>query len=385
MQKYFDFQMFDENPVLSIPGIDADVLAELSEEENLTGCSEGSQDDTTAHEDRASEEVDPYGEAAAAGEEDSTGDAAENTEEGDPNADADSDNKQVGEQPKGNIPYVRFKQELDKRKAVEEELAALKAKLEQPSARSPQVLPGNQESVQQQPVNVQQIPNKVEVMKAVTTEAIRRAKAQMGLTDDDLAGMEFADNLEAKTQFNVIVQQETNSILETARRNAQERAEFENEVQAATKDFTDFVNGFQALPDAAERWDFIANQKFLELTPVHQKVIKAAFDRLQNKRGTSADFIMAKSYFDKAAEEYDAVHQVPSVKPPAAKPAIMNVAAKVEAAQALPKSPQVGGTGKTATMSAEEVARILNEPGSEALDKLPPDVLKKVMMGIPLE
>lgn len=395
MQKYFDFQMFEEKPLLNIPGIDTDVLAALAAEEGLT-TETGSQEQTEDTENQQSEEdaADTSNVEVTDGDEDGAAGNAqeENTEVADPNADADSDNKPVGEAPKGNIPYVRFKQEIEKRKAAEEELAALKAKLEQPPAQPPQASPFMQPPAEQQSQGQQQqVPNRPEVMQAVTSAAIRRAKEQMGLSDDDLANMDFADNIERKMQFNAIVQHETNDILETARKNAQERAEFEQGVQSATNQFTEFVNDFQGKPDAADRWAYISEQRFLQLPPLEQNTIKAAFDRLQNRRGTPADFTLAKFYFDQASAEYDAQHQASAqqqqqiatavTKPPAT----TNVAAKVQAAQALPKAPQVGGTGKTTQMSAEDVARILNEPGAEALDKLPPDILKKVLAGEPLE
>lgn len=100
------------------------------------------------------------------------------------------------------------------------------------------------------------------------------------------------------------------------------------------------------------------------------------------------DYVLARYYFDQASAEYDAQHKAqisPQQENIAAKNAAVNVAAKIEAAQALPKATQVSGAGKTTTMSADDVARILNEPGADALDKLPPEILKKVLAGIPLE
>lgn len=378
MRKYFNFQMFDES-VLDIPGIDPDVLAALAEEENLTGGSEVQKESST-EEGQTSAHTAEVSEAGT-----TEGDGRENAGE-DPNAEADSEKKHVGEASKGNIPYSRFKQELDKRKAAEEEIAALKAKLEQPPAQPQQAQPLLQQPTQQ--ASTPQIPN-AEIMKAVTSEAINRAKSQMGLSDDDLANMDFTDNIEIRMQFNAIVQQETNGILESARKNAQERVLFEQGVQEATNQFTSFVNEFQALPDSAERWSYISEQRFLQLPPAQQNTIKAAFERLQNRRGTPADFFLTKYYCDQASAEYDGQHQEPPaqqvniVEQPAAPK--VNVAAKVEAAQALPKAGSVGGASTTTALSPDDVARALNSPGTAEWDKLPEDVKNKVLKGIPLE
>ena len=161
-------------------------------------------------------------------------------------------------------------------------------------------------------------------------------------------------------------------------------------VAETTGQYTEFVNEFNALPDAVERWDYIANQRFLELPAPHQAVIKAAFERLQNKRGTPQDYYLAKSYFDSASAEFTAknkpVAQVPVAPAPVVTPVAVptNAAAKVKAAQALPKAASVGGTAARPGMSVEDIANILNEPGTAALDKLPPDILKKIMNGQPL-
>ena len=378
----FNFQMFDDS-VLEIPGIDSDVLAALAEEESLTGDA-GARTEPVATEEQVAA---PAVESSEAEVEETESSTEDDPGVGDSAAEADSENKQVGDTPKGTIPYTRFKQELDKRKAAEEEIAALKAKLEQPPALSTQVPPITQQPVAQNQY-AQQIPD-AEIMKAVTSEAINRAKARMGLSDDDLDSMDFTDNLESRMQFNAIVQQETNGILEVARRNAQERVAFEQGVQDATGQFSVFVNEFQALPDSAERWNYIAEQRFLQLPLAQQNTIKAAFDRLQNRRGTPADFFLAKYYFDQASADYDAQHPASPAQPAkmVENPVTpkVNVAAKVEAAQAIPKAGSVGGASTTTSLSPDDVARALNSPGTAEWDKFPEDVKYKVLHGIPLE
>lgn len=383
MRKKFDFQMFNEEPTLNIPGIDADVLADLAREESLNVSAADSESKQPAEVEQQSDAA--TGDTGAQAE---TQQGITESEMGDeyPNADADSDNKQVGDVPKGNIPYPRFKQEIEKRKAAEEELAAIKAKLEQPPAQSAQQM---QPVVEQQTADLgqapQQSPNKAEIMKAVTSEAIRRAKVQMGLTDEDVANMDFADDIECKMQFNALVQQETNEIFAAGRKIAQERMEFEQGVQETTNQFGEFVDEFQQLPDSADRWNYIAEERFLQLPPAQQVSIKAAFERLQNKKGTPADFLLTKFYCDQASAEYDTKNGVTRTQVAGKQAASkINAAAKVEAAQALPKAVNVGGASKTTVISADDVASALNEPGTDAWDKLPEDIKYKILNGIPL-
>lgn len=385
MKKIFDFQMFEEQ-TLDIPGIDEDILKELAaelpapegnepaaaEEEKPAEEESTDETDTSSAEQTAEEQAAEEDEAAA--EHETEDDSAEA-------ADADSDNKQVSGNNQTNVPYARFKEANERRKAAEKELAELKARLQQPAQQQQQI------AAPQADLPDSKSPEQQEMMKAISAEAVRRAKARLGINDEDLSSLEFADNLEARSRFQIIVQEEHNAIMEKAREIARERAAFEQGVSEATQEFTTFVNEFQALPDAADRWDYIANKKFLELPQLQQTVIKAAFERLQNKRGTLQDYFLAKGYFDNASAEYTAQHEKPPAAPAvtAAAPAPKsNTAAKVKAAQALPKAANINGATAKPGMSIEDITNILNEPGAEALDKIPPDILKKILSGQPI-
>ncbi len=373
MKRYIDFQMFDEQSALQFPGIDADILKELEAEMPAPVAEEPAAEQA---EEQATEEV-KEPEAVPEGEQ------GTETEETAP-ADADSDNKQVaGDNQEAPVPYARFKQEYGKRKAIEAELAALKAKMQEQAP--PVQMAGPVAAPVQEEVKAE---SKPDFLKALTAEAIRRAKTRMGISDEDMATLEYGDDLEARTQFQLAVQQESAALMEQARQIAKEREAFERGVAETTGQFTEFVNEFNAMPDAVERWDYIANERFLKLPEQHQAVIKGAFERLQNKRGTPQDYYVAKSYFDMASAEFTASRKpvAPVAPVPVATPvaAPSNTAAKVKAAQALPKAASVGGTAAKPGMSVEDIASILNEPGAAALDKIPPDVLKKIMSGQPI-
>lgn len=316
----FNFQMFDEKQLPQISGIDEDVMALLADEI-------GAEVQPAVEE----EQAEPAGAA-------------------DTVAEADT--------------------------AAEQELAELKARMQQPPVQQVAAPPANAQGVQQQ--SAQQ-----EIMNAVTAEAIRRTKIRMGITDEDMANMEFADSLDKKVQFQTMAQQEANNILEGARANAQRRAAYESQVKEASTAFSAFVDEFQAQPDAADRWTYISEERFLQLPPLEQSAIKSAFERLQRREGTPGDFYLAKSYFDRASAEFTANHAAPRPVVQEQKPAV-SAAAKVKKAQALPKAPQVQGAMSTPGMSVEDVARLLNEPGSAGLDKIPPDILQKVLSGQPI-
>lgn len=301
-------------------------------------------------------------------------------------AEADSDNKQVADNVPGNIPYARFKQQNDKLKSVERELAELKARLETAQQVPPQPVYQQQAPVPQPtPANNNNLDER-EVMSAVTQEAIRRAKEKLGLTDDDVNNLDFSDNIEARYQFQTLVQRESNAILDQARRNSQERIAREQQVQQATTAFTNFVNQFQAQADAAERWQYISEERFLQLDQFEQGAIKTAFKKLQQNKGTPGDYFLAVNYFNRASKEFDDKKKPVAPPPPAPTPApapVQRVTAadKLKQAQALPKAPNVQGAMSTTTMSLEDIAELMNKPGNEGIDKIPPAIWDRILNG----
>lgn len=361
-----NFQLFAIPAELE--GIDEEVLELLKDELP--------QEETTAVEEQPVVEEAPEPEQAQ-----------EEVQEQEAPAEADSDNKQVADNVPGNIPYARFKQQNDKLKSVEKELAELRAKYE-----AAQQVPPQQPVYQQQPMQPvqQQAPvdnglDEREVMNAVTQEAIRRAQEKLGLTDDDVSNLDFSDDIQARYQFQTLVQRESNAILDQARRNSQERIAREQQVQRATNAYTDFVNQFQAQPDAQERWQYISEERFLQLDQFEQDAIKSAFERLQQRQGTPGDFFLATSYFNRASKEFDDKRKPAPVAAPTPAPAQRVTAAdKIRQAQTLPKAPNVQGAMSTPGMSIDDIVELMNKPGNAGIDKIPADVWAKILRGEPI-
>ena len=355
----FNFQLFAED--LHIDGIDDDVMAMLKDEFPEEVVSEENQ----------AEDTNPQPQEENQAEDLSGANEEAKEEEQDAPADADSDNKQVAENVPNNIPYARFKQENERRKAAERELAELRAKY---SSQAPVSEP------QQQPVQNTE-PTQKEVMQAVTEEAINRAKSIMGLSDEDIENLEFSDSIATRMQFQTIVQRESNAILEQARKNAEVRMAQENQVNETNVAFSKFVDDFQLLADADERWKFISEERFLQLPAFEQGAIKSAFERLQGRQGTPGDYFLAMNYFERASKEYD--QKTKAVPKPKASNG--SSAAKIKQAQALPKAPGVQGGMSTGSMTIDDIVELMNKPGSEGIDKIPPELWNKILNGKPLD
>lgn len=357
----FDLQLFAEG--LSIPGIDDDIAAaiaaELPEEET--------------EETEETEQV-------------------EETEEQDTDvetstAEADSDNKQVEEETevqqkteendegkRQHVPYARFKEVNDKAKSYEARIKELEEQLKASQQSSP-AANAQLQTVQKQ-LNVEEQPAaqsfNSKQMELIMDAAMKRAQKKLGLSNEDIENMEFSDDPKQKMLYNATVTQEIENVKREVVEYQRQQTEFNTMVKTTTEEFQSYNDKFNQYEDVQERWNYISQTKFNSLPPRKQSVIKAAFARLQMKKGTYQDMATVADYFDAANAEYEK-----SKQPPAAKPT-NTVIKKIEAAQALPKAVAVNGGGTATAWTVERITGLMNEG---KWDEIPPDIQQKILRG----
>jgi hypothetical protein len=336
--KKWNLQLFSD---LNIEGIDEDILKELS-------------DDTSAEEPQEVQEETPV--------------------------EADNDNKAV-EQPveeenddeyqsTGKVPYQRFKAVNEERKTskarnkeLEEQLASLRNEIATLKSKAePPAQPAKQEV--QNDFNAEQ-------NKRIYEIASQRVMKRMNYTQDDVDNLEYSDNKADQAMYNQAILMETQAVINEIREHqAREQAHIQ-EVTATAKECGEYQAKFNAYPDIQARWDYIANERFLQLPQRKQAILKSAFDRLQNNQGTYQDFDTVSAYFDLANEEWE--------KKTAPVPTTNNVQ-KVKQVQALPKAPSVnGGTGADTVYTVERIATIMNSPNG--WESLPAEIQKQILEG----
>lgn len=321
----FNLQMFNAE----FEGIDEDIIAEINEE---------------------------IGEEAP---EEATDTTTELTVE------ADNETKQV-EAPEeisedgAPVPYARFKQvyydkkDADRRiKELEEELA--KAKAEPPA---PPV-------VAEQP----QTQYDSEKMQQITELALERARERLNMTEDDVLNLEYSDDPVRKVMYNNVIQEEVNNILVDINNYRAKQNAFAEEVNATKKEFEEYQVRFTSYADSDARWDFISNENFKTLPERKQNVLRDAFARLSNGRGTYQDMDSVANYINEANAVWES-------KSP-------NKTNKIKEAQKLPKATAVSGTtGADTVYTLETLTNILNSNDSQAWEQVPDHIKKQVMAGV---
>lgn len=277
-------------------------------------------------------------------------------------AEQDSDNKPVETTPLPNakIPYARFKQEVDKRKQLEEKLAALEAqqKQAQPPAVNTQPVQLQKPAPQDQQPPAPQLRFTPDVQKAFDTAVDKQAMAMTGLSNDDVDAMDYMDDDDPrKMQY------------QTARKYAevavmQQIYAAQQEQQRRTKAFLDNhkknIDGYNAFaqqemqePDFEQTKNYATNEFFESLPASQQPVIAGAYARIERQTANDADIMLIQNYFKSAKAAY-------RKKNPAQAARKNTTKQKMKQAVSMPRAGQVDGTsGYSGAVTGETLAEMM--------------------------
>lgn len=278
-------------------------------------------------------------------------------------AEQDSDNKPVetaAPLPNAKIPYARFKQEVDKRKQLEERLAALEA--QQKQAQPPA---GNAQPVQPQPPTQQgqqpptpQLRFTPDVQKAFDATVDKQAMAMTGLSNEDVDAMDYMDDDDPrKMQY------------QTARKYAevavmQQIYAAQQEQQRRTKVFLDNhkknIEGYNTFaqkemqePDFEQTKNYATNEFFESLPASQQPVIAGAYARIERQTANDADIMLIQNYFKSAKAAYRKKSPVQAARKNTTKQ-------KMKQAVSMPRAGQVDGTsGYSGAVTGETLAEMM--------------------------
>lgn len=287
----------------------------------------------------------------------------EQAEEEAPDAEKqDSENKTDDKEldvPKTNIPYARFKQEVDKRRQLEEQIAALKAQVEanaQPP-KAPQATP-TPPAPQPQAPQVPQFQFTPEVQKAFDAEVKKQALAMTGMKDDDVESLEYMDDDDPRKTRYATAKKFAEAALTgkiiAAQQEQQRRAQQFLAIHQQNIDgYNQFASKEMREPDFEQTKAFATGDYFESLPANQQPVIAAAYSRIERQTANDADIMLIQDYFTKAKTAYRQKH-------PLAAPRKTNTKQKMKQAVSMPRAGQVGGTsGYDGAVTGETLAEMM--------------------------
>lgn len=276
----------------------------------------------------------------------------------------------------GPIPYPRFKQEIDKSKSKDEEIAKLKEELEKLRSQSQQpIQPPMQQPMQPQAQptpQAQPMPQASNVMlteeninlinQAIEQEALRLSQ----MTKDDLDSIEYMEDTDPRKQRWQYAQEMARGTVFARIRNAQQaKAEqarqFLQAHNAAIAEFNAYAEQQTHEPDFEGVKNYAVNEYFKGLPGADKQVIAAAYARVERNVASPQDIYTVKNYFAQAQRAYRSQHPVQAKQ--------SNKSNKMEQASSFPRSSQVAGSGDAGGgVTVASLEKMLNEMPWDKID-----------------
>lgn len=291
-------------------------------------------------------------------------------------ADADSDNKQVPpaeEAPQQNIPYARFKAELDKRHAADEEIERLKKELEQAKAVKPQQPPTP--PVQPPPPPPAEMPTFSPELARQIDEAVNKQAMKMtGMTQEDVEALDYADESDAKAKTyryakDLARASIIGNIQQNAMRQQQQAAIIMENQQKLVNEFNQFYQEQVAQPDYNDTVQFATNEFFERQEPSVQFAVSDAYTRVQRNIASPQDILVVKNYFTEAQKAFRAKAAPAEPKPQPQQQNKPN----------LPRTNEVSGsaTSPKETVTVASLQKLIEENRFEDI----PEKYQKLLLG----
>lgn len=269
-----------------------------------------------------------------------------------PGADADSDNKQYPADGVNNqrVPYGRFKEELDKKKELEEQNKQLQAQLAQlqQQAQAVNQPPAQQAAPQNVPPSEPPKPqiNK-EAVEQINAIVKQQAMQMTGLTQDDLDDMEFMDDDDPrkqswKTAYDMSRLNVYNGIQQIQTQRVAQAKQFLQRHEALVKDYNEFAQAEMNEPDYQAVMNYATNDFFENgISKADQPAIAEAYARIEKNVASPGDIALIKRYYKDAKAAYRSAH------PAKAKPKASSIQKRVQQAKSFPRASQVEGAADT--------------------------------------
>lgn len=297
----------------------------------------------------------------------------------------DTETKPVGDdtfdEVNQKVPYVRFKEQVDKSHEIENELKKYKEKfgdLNAPNAPAQAQPP--QQTVPQQPPEppAPQFRLSEQVMKQINALAVQNAMQMTGMTKDDYDALEYADDDDSRKQtFNFALNMARNNIMNGIQRAEQiqneNRQKFLAAHRQAVQGYNDFAQKEMASPDFEQVKNYATNEYFESLSQPDQNTVAAAYMRIERNIASPAEIALVKSFYRDAKAAYHAKN------PQAAKPAVSNQKQKIKQAQSMPRADKVNGAaGGDETVSEDTLRQMLNNTPWDEI----PKKYQKMLLGM---
>lgn len=284
-------------------------------------------------------------------------------------AEADSENKQYA--PSQKIPYVRFKQELDKKKELEAQVKALSAQMDALKAGGQQPAP----PPMQQAPQMQQPRITPEATRQLNAIVRQQALQLTGFSKEDVDALSYMDDDDPrreqwKTALDVARTQVIDGVYKMQQQRAAYAKHFMQVHNAAVADYNAFAAKEMSEPDYPQVLQYAINEYFTNgISKAEQPAIAAAYQRIERNLASPGDIALVKRYFSDAKAAWKAANEAAASNAQPMK--------KAAQAQQFPRAGKVQGAADTGgNISAATLDKMLAEKNWEDI----PDKYKRMLL-----
>ena len=347
MENVFDLQRFAEAeaaPEAAAPEATPEAEPEAPKEEipaELAGISEDSAREAMAQAKAQAAKEAPAEEAADGAAEEAAEDAAGLTGQ--------------------KIPYVRFKQEHDRKKELEAQLKDLSSEVERLRA---QQAPPQPQVQQAQAPQVQQPRITPEATKQLNAIVRQQALQLTGFSKEDVDALSYMDDDDPrreqwKTAVDVARTQVIDGVYKMQQQRAAQAQQFMALHNAAVADYNAFAQKEMSDPAYPQVMQYAINDYFEKgISKAEQPAIAAAYQRIEHNVASPGDIALIKRYF------LDAKASFSGKKSKQAQGG--RVMEKVQQAESFPRSEKVAGAADVGgSVSAATLDKMLSEKNWE--------------------
>lgn len=271
-----------------------------------------------------------------------------------------------------HIPYERFRQVNEEKKARDEENARLRAQLEALQKQQQEKLAPAAPQIALPPQDDAERQRKL--AEYVTAQARKAAMQLHGLTEADMAALEY-EQPEKKRAFEASYQLELvkaeRQVEDHLRRQQETYQAHQIQRAQANTEYNALVKKFEADEDFGPVFEFASNEYFAALSPLEQRVLSESFERTEKQCASLQDVLIVRDHFLRAQQEYRAKQQAAAQVQTVQQSAEDKVKEKINKAKAHPRTDQLaGGDNDPDGISLAEIERMLDDP-RVTIDQIP--------------
>lgn len=262
------------------------------------------------------------------------------------------------------IPYVRFKQEHDRKKELEAQLKDLSSEVERLRAQQAPPQPQPQPQMQQaQAPQVQQPRITPEATKQLNAIVRQQALQLTGFSKEDVDALSYMDDDPRREQWKTAVDVARTQVIDGVYKMQQQRAaqaqQFMALHNAAVADYNAFAQKEMSDPAYPQVMQYAIHDYFEKgISKAEQPAIAAAYQRIEHNVASPGDIALIKRYF------LDAKASFSGKKSRQAQGG--RVMEKVQQAESFPRSEKVAGAADVGgSVSAATLDKMLSEKNWE--------------------